>query len=102
MLSSNEGCKILDGLFGLLSGTRIAFSGAVYLGLLTRLPNANGAPHEDGVYFTEPTDSNYIRIRLDTKSRINKQDLITPATEGEPVEIGEEILDMAIPAVVEN
>lgn len=98
MLNSNIGTVILNGLLKGNSGT-ITFSGDVYLGLLTKLPNNNGSAYEDGSYFTEPSDPSYIRIKIDTKSRINKQNFIAAAQAGEPIDVGE---DKALPAYVAN
>lgn len=76
MLSFSIGQKILDGLFG-LDGTTITFDGAVYLGLFTVLDNRTGS-------YQEPAGT-YLRIRIDTESRINKKKFIGAAqTETDP------------------
>jgi hypothetical protein len=79
MLNPNIGNTILDGLFGLLNATQISFSGDIYLGLLTLLPNDNGLPYEDNVYFAEPNDEQYKRVKIDATSRINKKYIIREA-----------------------
>jgi hypothetical protein len=78
MLNSNIGTIILDGLFGMYTEPtkNIAFSGDLYLGFLTELPNDNGDAHADGTYFSEPDDPSYLRIKMNTKSRITKEDFI--------------------------
>lgn len=99
MLNASIGNEILDGLFGLLGKKKIKFDGDLYLGLLTKLPNDNGDPYEDGKYFAEPTDPSYLRIKINTISRINKMNFIGNAQSDEVVNIGE---DKAIPAYVTN
>lgn len=111
MLHSTIGTIILNGLFAMninrntdgtaVDGQRqdISFSGDVYLGLLTKLPNANGTPYANGGYFAEPADAGYMRIKIDTKSRITKANFIAPAETDETTYIGE---DKAVPAYVVN
>lgn len=100
MLDSSIGTIILNGLFGMFGEkTIINFSGDVYLGLLTKLPNTNGSAYDDGTYFTEPSDPSYLRIKIDTESRINKMNFISHAAADTAVAVGE---DMAIPAYVAN
>ena len=99
MLHSSIGNTILNGLFAKSNGAIIQFTGSVYLGLLTKLPNGNGAAHEDGTYFSEPADEGYFRVRIDTQSRITGDYYLLPAQEGEAVDVCE---DKAIPAYVEN
>lgn len=85
MLSSDVGIKILNGMFGLLDNAQIVFDGEIYIGLFTTLPD------KDGLNFTEPADVGYLRIRLDTTSRIDKKSFIGPAlaeenvTDGDPI-----------------
>ena len=80
MLDSSIGNVVLTGLFGMFTNkTYIKFDGDLYLGFLTKLPNANGAPYEDGTYFSEPSDSSYLRIKINTDSRITKTKFIAPA-----------------------
>ena len=79
MLNSIIGNQILDGLFGKKNGATIIFSGDVYIGLLTKLPNSNCAAYEDGTYFSEPADSTYQRIKINTTSRIGKTKFIAGA-----------------------
>lgn len=91
MLNSTIAQSILNGLFamglnrnedGMATsnfGNQINFSGDLYLGLLTQMPEA------DGSNFKEPTDSNYKRIKIDTKSRINKKNFIDAAKAEEKV-----------------
>jgi hypothetical protein len=91
MLDSTIAKSILNGLFamglnrnedGMATsnfGNQISFSGNLYLGLLTQMPGADGSD------FKEPTDSNYKRIRIDTKSRINKKNFIDTAKAEEKV-----------------
>lgn len=64
MLNSSIGTTILDGLFGMKGNSKILFSGDVYLSLLTVLPDINGDN------FAEPSDESYLRIKIDTESRI--------------------------------
>ena len=101
MLNSVVGNVILDGLFGLsaTNGTaaKITFSGDIYLGLLTKLPNDNGAAHADGKLFAEPNDSSYHRIKINDESRISGNKIIGHATVGERPAISD-----GIPACVEN
>lgn len=99
MLNSNIATVILDGLFAMTQGSQIVFNGNIYLGLLTKLPNDNGIAYEDGTYFTEPNDPTYLRIRIDTQSRINKKNFIAGAATGDVISVGE---DNAIPAYVTN
>ena len=67
--------------------------------MLTSLPDANGA-------FSEPTDSGYVRVRIDGDdgwvSRITELPFMKSAYDGDAVEIGEDVKDVAIPAVVTN
>lgn len=79
MLNSIIGNQMLDGLFGKKKGGTISFSGDVYIGLLTKLPNSNGDAHADGTYFSEPADSTYQRIKINTTSRIGKSNFIAGA-----------------------
>lgn len=91
MLDSTIAKNILNGLFamglnrnedGMATsnfGNQISFSGDLYLGLLTQMPEA------DGSNFKEPADSNYKRIKIDTKSRINKKNFIDVAKAEEKV-----------------
>lgn len=87
MLNSNIGTVILNGLFGLSNGNSISFGGDVYLGLLTRLPNANGQAYEDGKYFSEPADPGYLRIKINSESRINKKLFVAPAQLGDVIDV---------------
>lgn len=100
MLDSKIGTTILNGLF-CTSGkaTNIAFSGDLYLGLLTKLPKDNGDAYDDGKYFEEPADPTYLRIKITTESRINHKNFIAHAVADDPV-----IIDggTAIPASVTN
>lgn len=98
MLTHEITGPVLDGLYGHASAL-VAFPGEVYLGLLTKLPKADGSVYEDGTYFAELVDPNYTRFRLDAVSRINKKYIITDAVDGEAVEVdGDQIL----PAEVRN
>lgn len=99
MLVSRIGTAILNGLFGNNIGGKIEFDGDIYLGLLTKLPNDNGAAYEDGTYFSEPTDTGYFRVKLNANSRITKGPFIASAVEGDAVAVGE---DMGTPAYVTN
>ena len=104
MINSVIANEILDGIVGLKTtnsgeGQNITFNGDIYLGLLTKFPNGNGAAYEDGTYFSEPIDDNYDRIQLNTKSRQTKRDFILGAFNGEEIEIDG---DKAIPACVTN
>lgn len=90
MLDSSIGTTILNGLFGMNGNSRILFNGDVYLGLLTELPDVNGAN------FSEPSDSSYLRIKIDTKSRITDTNFIGHAHNN----INDE--DPIISACVEN
>lgn len=99
MLHSIIGNDILDGLFAKSKNNAVLFSGSVYLGLLTRLPNDNGGAHEDGTYFSEPNDEGYFRVQIDTTSRITKESFLVPAAEDEPIVVDG---DTAIPAYVTN
>ena len=109
MLDSSIATLILDGLFamgltrdedGISSiGKQVIFGGDLYLGLLTKLPNDNGAAYDDGSYFAEPSDPCYLRIKINTKSRINKQNFIAPSQVGEAIDVGE---DKASPVYVIN
>lgn len=113
MLSSIIGISILNGLFASPGqdegGSIITFSGDVYLGLLTKMPNNNGDPYEDGTYFSEPMKSSgssssdgsgYFRIRLDTESRINRNAIIGGAETDEPFVNNDG--DTVLPAFVTN
>lgn len=86
MLSFDIGRDILDGLFGLY-GTTIEFSGDVYLGLLTVLDDTTGS-------YQEPAGT-YLRVRIDTESRINKKNFIQAAQT-------ETVSDGSISAYVSN
>lgn len=99
MLDASVGGVILDGLFGLRGKELVRFPGEVYIGLLTRMPNPNGAAYEDGKYFDEPADPTYLRLRLDATSRIKKVLFIGGAQLGEVVDIDG---DKAVPAYVQN
>jgi hypothetical protein len=79
MLDSSIGITILNGLFGMHNTSVMDFQGDLYLGFLTKMPNANGEPHADGTYFSEPLDNSYLRIKLNTTSRITKSDILSGA-----------------------
>ena len=107
MLNSTIAAPILNGLFAMglsrdedglatSAAPSISFSTDLYLGLLTQMPSQN-----DGTGFREPTDDgNYKRIKLNTKSRINKKPFIAAATAGDRVLTDKG--DYAVPACVEN
>jgi hypothetical protein len=99
MLDASIGNTILDGLFGLKNGAIMSFTGDVYIGLLTKLPNINGAAYEDGLYFSEPDDPTYLRLKLNSDSRITKKPFIGGAEAGEPIVVDE---DTVIPVYVQN
>lgn len=99
MLDSTVGITIMNGLFGHSGATQMSFTGNVYLGLLTKLPNANGAAHDDGTYFAEPGDPVYMRVQLDTTSRITGQPFIGGAEADATISVGE---DLATPAYITN
>ena len=112
MLNPDIANIILDGLFAMdISRTEngepsssfvendIFFDGDIYLGLLTKMPKANGETYEDGSYFAEPSDPTYLRIKLNTKNRINKENFIAHAATGDVIKIDG---DNAIPAYVVN
>lgn len=92
MLSSSIGNVILDGLFS-LGATYISFPGSVYIGLFTTLPGV------DGSGYAEPSDPNYLRVRIDTTSRITKESFLNGAVEGSVVSVDG---DNALPVYVDN
>lgn len=92
MLNSSISNKILNGIFS-LGESFIAFAGNVYIGLLTTLPNP------DGSGFVEPDDPNYLRVQIDTNSRITKEPFLNGAVEGDVVTVDG---DNAVPAYVNN
>lgn len=101
MLNSDIGIMILNGLFATSrnNDVRLTFTGDIYLGLLTRLPKNDKSAYEDEFYFSEPSDPEYIRIKLNTNSRINKAPFISGAEAGEQIEIDG---CQAIPAYITN
>lgn len=100
MLSSTIGTEILNSLFARYKASSyMDFSGDVYIGLLTKLPNDDESAYSDGTYFSEPADEGYFRIRIDTASRITKTPFMANAISEDAVAVGE---DMAIPASISN
>lgn len=100
-MGETEGCTILDGLLGFKKGATIGWSGACWLGLLTRPPKADRAAYEDGKFFAEPDDPEYVRVRIDDISRINGKYTISGAEPGDPVAVGSSG-DLGRPMVVKN
>lgn len=100
-MGETEGCTILDGLMGFKSGSQISFTGACWLGLLTRPPKTDRTAYEDGAYFSEPNDPAYHRARIDVKSRIDEEYTLGGAEPGEPVTINS-FGDKGQPMVVKN
>lgn len=97
MLESAIGKDILDGLYGRKGGNAINFGSGVYLGLLTRLPRADGQAHEDGRHYTELSSAGYMRTRLDTASSIDGTYVMGNPVEGDPVMIdGDEVATAVI------
>lgn len=100
-MGETEGCTILDGLLGFKKSAAISWTGACWLGLLTRPPKADRTAYEDGKDFAEPDDSEYVRVRIDDISRINGKYTISGAEPGDPVAVGSSG-DMGQPMVVKN
>ena len=100
-MGETEGCTILDGLLGFKKGATISWSGACWLGLLTRPPKADRMAYEDGKYFAEPDDPEYVRVRIDDISRINGKYIISGTEPGDPVAVNSSG-DMGQPVVVKN
>ena len=100
-MGETEGCTILDGLLGFKKGATISWSGACWLGLLTRPPKADRTAYEDGKYFAEPDDPAYVRVRIDDISRINDKYIISGTEPGDPVAV-DSSGDLGQPMVVKN
>ena len=100
-MGETEGCAILDGLLGFKYGNLISFSSQIWLGLLTRAPKSDRTAYEDGRYFSEPDDPEYVRVRLDDVSRINGKWFISGTEYGEPVVVND-AGDLGQPNVVKN
>ena len=100
-MGETEGCTILDGLLGFKKGAQISWSGACWLGLLTRPPKADRTAYEDGRCFSEPDDPEYRRVRVDEESRINGKHILGGTEPGDPVAVGSSG-DMGQPMVVKN
>jgi hypothetical protein len=100
-MGETDGCTILDGLLGFKKGATISWSGACWLGLLTRPPKADRTAYEDGKFFSEPDDPEYVRVRVDDISRINGKYIISGTEPGEVVAINDSG-DQGQPMVVKN
>ena len=87
MLSSDIGIQILNGFLKSLSKTVLNFNiDTVYLGLLTKLPQNNEQPYEDGTYFSEPTDDEeYHRIQISGENPLEGKDYILGAQDDEVI-----------------
>lgn len=100
-MGDTVGCEILDGLLGFKPGLQISFSGECWLGLLTRAPKDDRSAYDDGKFFSEPDDPEYVRVRVDDTSRINGLHTISGTESGEPVTVND-AGDLGQPNVVKN
>lgn len=110
MLNTDIAAQILNGLFLLDSGgpqNLINFNHQhLYLGLLTKLPKPTGEAYadDDNVFYREPEDKYYMRIKLDPVienptedeikdkakyvNTINNQQFLSEPTEEAEIEVG--------------